>query len=70
MQDLREASYGDDGSYPIAAAASSSVTFYADLNDSGDVQEVTYALSNGTLYRGVTYATGNPPSYAGQTDRR
>ncbi len=66
MQELREASYGDDGSYPIANAATSTITFYADLNNSGDVEEITFYLLNGTLYRGVTRATGNPPSYAGQ----
>jgi prepilin-type N-terminal cleavage/methylation domain-containing protein len=66
MNNLREASYGDDGSYPIASAASSSVTFYADLNNSGDIEQVRYYLLNGTLYRGVTYAAGSPPSYAGQ----
>lgn len=67
IQNLREASYGDDGSYPIATAATSSITFYADVNNTGDSEKVQFYLSNGTLYRTVTYATGNPPSYAGQS---
>jgi prepilin-type N-terminal cleavage/methylation domain-containing protein len=66
MQNLREASYGDDGSYPVAAAGTSTLIFYADVNNGGDVEEVSYYLSKGTLYRGVTVATGTPPSYVGQ----
>ena len=31
MEDLREASYGNDGSYPIASVGTSTITFYADL---------------------------------------
>ena len=34
VTDLREADYGADGSYPVAAAATSSVTFYANLDSS------------------------------------
>jgi prepilin-type N-terminal cleavage/methylation domain-containing protein len=67
MNNLREASYGDDGAYPIGTAATSSLVFYADVNGSSDVQQIRYYLQNGTLYRGVTYATGTPLSYAGQT---
>jgi type II secretory pathway pseudopilin PulG len=68
VQNLREASYGDDGSYPIASAATSTITFYADVNGDGHVDKVRYYLSGTTLYRGVTYSAGNPPSYAGQSE--
>ncbi len=67
MQDLREASYGDDGSYPIASAATSSITFYADGNGDGLVDQIKYSLVNGTLYEAVTHSAGNPPTYTGQT---
>jgi len=66
MENVREASYGDDGSYPIGSAATSSLTFYADINNTGDVEKVNYVLQNGTLYRTLTYAAGTPPSYTGQ----
>jgi len=65
---LREASYGEDGSYPILAAATSSVTFYGDLDVDNSVERVRLYVTNGTLYRGVTDATGNPPSYSGQPE--
>jgi prepilin-type N-terminal cleavage/methylation domain-containing protein len=68
MQDLREASYGDDGSYPLATAAASSITFYADVDNSGTVDKIRLYLSGTTLYRGITRSAGTPPSYTGQPE--
>ncbi len=68
MTDLREASYGADGSYPIAAAATSTVTFYADVDADGVVEKVRYYLAGTTLYRGITSPGGSPLSYAGQPE--
>jgi len=65
---LREASYGEDGSYPIVTAATSSVTFYSDVDSDTPVERVRLYLSNGSFYQGVTNAVGSPPSYAGQTE--
>ncbi len=65
MKNLREASYGDDGAYPVASAATSSLTFYADTNGDGDVEKVQLILIGKTLYRVRTTAVGNPPSYTG-----
>lgn len=63
---LREATYGDDGAYLIASAATSSITFYGDIDKDGGVERVKAYLLNGTLYRVVTNAGGNPPTYTGQ----
>ncbi|HEX8947013.1 MAG TPA: type II secretion system protein, partial [Candidatus Paceibacterota bacterium] len=68
MRDLREASYGSDGSYPIVSAATSSVTFYVDEKGDGVIDRVRYYLGGTTLYRGVTAPAGNPPSYTGQSE--
>jgi type II secretory pathway pseudopilin PulG len=65
MSELREASYGADGSYPIASAASSSVAFYADIDGNGTVEKVAYTLLKGTLYAAVTEPSGS--SYAGES---
>ena len=65
MRYLREASYGSDGSYPIAQAATSSITFYANSNNDSVIERITYALINGTLYRTVAEPSGNPLSYVG-----
>ena len=64
---IREATYGDDGAYPVSSVGTSSMTFYADVDTDGGVERVkTYTIGT-TLYRVVTEAVGNPPSYAGQT---
>lgn len=68
LQNLREASYGDDGSYPITSAGTSTVTFYADVDGDAGVERVRLFLENGTFYRGITNAGGNPLSYSGQPE--
>ena len=67
LQDIREASYGDDGSYPIQSVSTSSITFFSDLDDDQGVERVRIFIQNGTLYRVITNSGGNPPSYTGQT---
>ena len=62
---LREASYASDGAYPIATVATSSITFYANIDNSVVVERLTYLLKQGTLYRTVTTPTGNPSTYVG-----
>lgn len=65
---IRESSYGDDGSYPVAQAATSSITFYADVDNDGPIEKIRVYLAQGTLYRGVTNSAGSPPTYTGQTE--
>ncbi|MDQ1299657.1 MAG: Type pilus pilin [Patescibacteria group bacterium] len=64
---LRGASYGEDGTYPVAAAATSSVTFYSNADSDRAIERVRLYVLGGTLYQVVTNAGGNPPSYSGQT---
>ncbi len=64
---LREATYGDDGSYPISSVGTSTIVFYSDVDKDGGVERVRTYLIGKTLYRTVTNAGGNPPSYTGQT---
>ena len=61
---MREASYGSDGSYPIGSAATSSVTFFANVDTDTAIERVTYTLINGTLYRAIAKPTGSPLSYS------
>jgi type II secretory pathway pseudopilin PulG len=65
---IREMSYGDDGSYPLAVAATSTITFYADLDNDGAIEKVRYYLQSEVLYRGTTNSSGYPPSYTGQPE--
>ena len=64
-RDMREATYAEDGAYPIAAIATSTVTFYADVDDTNDVEKVRYFLDSGYLKRGVVKASGSPLAYTG-----
>lgn len=65
MRYLREASYGSDGSYPIANAGTSTITFYANTDTDAPIERITYSLIHGVFYRVVTQPAGNPPSYSG-----
>lgn len=65
---LREASFGEDGAYPLTAAATSTLTFYADIDSDYSVERVRLYLSGGKFYQGTTNAAGNPPSYTGQPE--
>jgi prepilin-type N-terminal cleavage/methylation domain-containing protein len=69
LSDIREASYADDGSYPVAIAATSTITFYADTDADLAAEKVHYYLSGTTFYRGITNSAGSPPSYSGQTEK-
>lgn len=64
-KDIRGARYGDDGSYPVSAIATSSFTFYDDTNGDGSAEKVSYILSGTNFVRGVIYATGTPATYPG-----
>jgi type II secretory pathway pseudopilin PulG len=65
ITDIREASYGDDGSYLISSAGTSTLTLYSDIDNDTYVERVKYDLIDGTLYRTTAQAAGSPPSYAG-----
>lgn len=68
LADLREASYADDGAYPIASVGTSTITFYSDVDSDGGIERVKIWRVGTTLYKVVTNAGGNPPSYTGQTE--
>jgi prepilin-type N-terminal cleavage/methylation domain-containing protein len=60
---LREASYGDDGTYPITSAATSSIVIYADIDRDRSVERIRYVLQGTTLFRVITNPVGTPPTY-------
>lgn len=68
LTNIREASYGDDGSYPISAAATSSITFYADIDGDASIEKVRIYAAGGSLYRGITNSGGSPRTYVGQSE--
>jgi type II secretory pathway pseudopilin PulG len=63
VRDIREATYGEDGSYPIVAAGTSTITFFSDKDQDTQVERVRFALIGTTLYRYTIEPTGNPLGY-------
>lgn len=65
VRDLREASFGDDGSYPIADISSTTITFFSDTDKDAYIERMRYSVDGTTLYRNQVESSGNPPVYTG-----
>ena len=63
VRDLREAAFSDDGTYVLVGAATSTVTFYSDVDRDNSVEKIRYFLDNSMFKRGIINATGSPPVY-------
>jgi prepilin-type N-terminal cleavage/methylation domain-containing protein len=67
MQDftneLRIASQSSVGAYPIAAASSTEIIFYTNLDSDTLMERVRYFFSSNILKKGVIKPTGNPLAY-------
>lgn len=63
--EIRTASSGNNGSYAISAASSTSFTFYSDIDDDGLKERVRYFLNGTRLQKGVLKPTGSPLGYTG-----
>lgn len=61
IKEIREASYADNGDYPIAQADSQSFTFYSDIDSDSAIEKVRYYLNGTNLIKGVIEPTGGPP---------
>ncbi len=62
--ELRSASQGSDGSYPIALASSTSISFFTDADNNGIREKITYYVSDGSLKKSVVVPSGTPLSYS------
>jgi prepilin-type N-terminal cleavage/methylation domain-containing protein len=65
VRDLREATYSDEGSYPVISITDNSVTFYSDVDTDSNIEKVRYFLDSGDLKKGVIHASGDPLAYTG-----
>ena len=64
VRDLRESTYGDNGAFPLASIASTSITFYSDTDRDSVAEQMHYELSGTTLTRSVVNPSGNPIGYS------
>lgn len=62
LQELRQSAYGNDGSYPIAVMATSSLTFFSNISNSAGALKLQYQLVGTTLVRSQTNPS-TPPAY-------
>ncbi len=65
MKLIREAQYGDAGSYPVEAIGPNSFTFYADNDNDDSVERIRIFLDGSDLKMGVIQAIGFPAEYNG-----
>ncbi len=63
VKELRTMKPGATGAYPIVQAATSTMTFYSDVDDNGTQDQVRYFISGTTLKKGVIKPTGSPATY-------
>jgi len=63
VRELRSAKTSSNGAYPIAEAATSSVTFYSDADGDGLQERIRYFIASSTLMKGTLHPAGNPLSY-------
>jgi len=63
IKEIRSASPGSNGVYPIEQTSTSTLVFYSDSNDDGLKERIRYSLVGTMLYRGSVTPSGSPVSY-------
>lgn len=67
VRDIREMTYGDNGTYPLVETGTTSIGFYSDIDRDQSVEFVRYVLIGTTLNKYVYNATGTPLTYSTTT---
>ncbi|MFM2357335.1 MAG: hypothetical protein RJA61_72 [Candidatus Parcubacteria bacterium] len=65
VSELRSTTISENGSYPLQAVATSTLTFYSDVDGDGLVERVRYFLQGTDFKKGIVEPTGNPYVYTG-----
>ncbi len=63
VKEIREASTGANGAYPLVSTGSTTLVFYSDVDNDGITEQIKYSLIGTTLFRTVIKATGAPLVY-------
>lgn len=61
--EVRSASLGSNGAYPIEEASQNSFIFFSNIDGDNLKEKIHYFLSGKVLKKTVTKPTGNPPTY-------
>jgi type II secretory pathway component PulJ len=62
-RDLREMTYAENGTFPVAEIEPHLIGFYGDVDKDDSVEYIEYELVGTVLYRRTYNATGFPPVY-------
>lgn len=62
-RDLREMTYAENGTFPVAEIDEHLLGFYSDVDKDDTVEYMEYELSSTTLYRRIYNPSGSPPTY-------
>ena len=68
VRDLREMTFADDGTFPLAVMQPNKIGFYSDIDHDNSVEYVEYELSSTTLEKKIFNAVGSPPVYKATPD--
>ncbi len=60
---IRSLAPSEQGAYPVETAATSTFTFFSDIDRDGIVERVRYYLATSTLMMGVVEPSGSPLTY-------
>lgn len=63
VKELRSASPGSQGAYPISLASTTALTFFVNVDDDEYKEQVRYFLQGKELKKGVTKPSGSPLIY-------
>ncbi|MFZ2886439.1 MAG: hypothetical protein WA021_01320 [Minisyncoccia bacterium] len=63
IKEVREGAYSSTGAWPVISMATSSFSFYADVDTDPFIEQIRYTLVGHTLVRGVIDPSGDPPVY-------
>ncbi|MFC1730826.1 PilW family protein [candidate division KSB1 bacterium] len=63
VRSAREAAYSDEGAYPVISMATSSFSFYSDIDSDIFIEKIRYFLDGTDLNRGVIDSSGDPLTY-------
>jgi len=63
VRDIREATYSDEGAYPIISVDGNSMYFYSDVDRDNNIERIRYFLDGTSLKKGVTESSGDPLAY-------
>lgn len=70
INDIREATYSDEGAYPIVSVATSSLSFYSDVDSDNNIEKVRlfFDVGTNTFKKGLTESAGDPLTYDNQPE--